>query len=100
MPIKQDYYALIQEMKSKLPAEIVTLDQIRALPWGGNAAWDVPIIMHLDRVFTTNEKIDRETRKRGYVLAAYLMTGEGSEDDPISDRDFDEALAVAMESQQ
>lgn len=70
------FQEMIDEMTASLPEEITTLDQIKALPWGGNAAWDVPIMMHIDRTFTANETLPRSLRMEGAALAGHLMTGE------------------------
>lgn len=90
-----NYYDEIQKMVASLPEKIETLKDIRNLPWGGNAAWDCPIILHFDRVFLLNESLPRDLRKKGYILASFLMTGEGRPDDEISDADFDECVALA-----
>ncbi len=87
-----DFLDAVRKMVTALPAEITTLDQIRALPWGGNAAWDVPIMLHVERVFILNDTLDYNLRKEGAALAGYLMTGVDCTFK--SDAEFDEYLAT------
>jgi hypothetical protein len=90
-----DFRDARDKMTAALPAEITTLDQIRALPWMGNAAWDVPISLHVSKVFTVNEALPRELRKEGAALAGYLMTGEDCAF--ATDEDFDEHVQQCLE---
>lgn len=55
--------------------EITDVAQIDKLPWGGNAWWDIPISLHVDK-FVRNEAYSVEIRRAACERAGFLMTGE------------------------
>lgn len=69
-----EYYAQIQKMVKALPTGITTQRQIEQLPWGGNAAWDCPIILHLEKDL---KPLPARQRKKLMDLAFYLQMGIG-----------------------
>lgn len=85
----------IEKMLAALPMKITVLEQIEALPWGGNAAWDVPIMLHLDRVVFLNKSLPEEFRRKAHSLACFLMTGEGSRGELLSEASFREYIRQA-----
>lgn len=62
---------------SALPP-VTNAEQVRTLPWGGNAWWDVPIMLHVEK-FARDPAFPRDEREKAMVLAGYLMTGENCE---------------------
>lgn len=54
---------------------VTDLASLDALPWGGNAWWDLPIMEHALRA-VKDESRTREDRKAIAARAGYLMTGE------------------------
>lgn len=85
----------LQKMIAALPAKITTIEQIEALPWAGNAAWDVPIMAHLDRAVFLNKSLPEEFRRKALSLASFLMTGEGSQRGLMSEAKFREYVRQA-----
>ena len=52
-----------------------TVADLDALPWGGNAGWDLPIAAHVDRV-VWDGSLPVQLRREICERAGYLMTGE------------------------
>ena len=70
-----DYVAKRLKELAKLPP-IASVEQIRQLPWHGNAAGDCPLMAKIEREFVFNDQFPRVVRQEAAEVAGELMTGE------------------------
>ena len=50
-------------------------NDVKKLPWGGNAWWDLPIMEHVHR-FAFDKSFSKSERRKAVEVAGNLMTGE------------------------
>lgn len=91
MQLKSEYHP--NTNPAALPL-VRSVADVEALPWGGNAWWDLPIMGHVDHALL-DDTIPRDVRRAMCERAGFLMTGENC--DFESDDDFEEHLVELRE---
>lgn len=76
---------------TELP-RIETIEDLDKLPWGGNAWWDLPIMVHVNKQIVADEMKPMALRIAVCARAGYLMTGMTEPE--LTETEFKECLAA------